>query len=846
MLLGSPVLLVAAPAAARAWGAASCNGTSYTWTGKAFSSIWTVPKNWSPQGVPGTCAQDSASIGPTPDAAPPNLTVPASTTLQDLTLSTPGGQGSIALTGGSLTVTDFNWSGIGTISTPITASGAVNISDNYPKLIVTPNDSKINLNLAGTTTVSGTGLELNGTNIVNTGKFSLLPGALISDQVCCDSPDKFDNQGTVKVPRQLLGGGKATISGVAFKDEASGVVTIDSGTTLELQIAPSDLASGVNFGGGGTFLIDNNADVRLAGAVRLAENTTFQLGLDQNNSPGTLTGKGTLSGNGSFSWTGGTLAADLTVGSPVKTSITGNAPKDLDAGFGPRTGLLTVGGPTTLSGTALALNGTAKIVNTGTFTPRAGSAISAFSCCASPGQFVNSGKLIVDVGAGNTFTIPKPDTPGLAFVNSGTVDLKSGAFQFSDPGYLQTGGQTQLDGGSLTSTSATSAFVTLQGGKLTGNGTVTADVVNKALIDPGTSAGSDGIITIHGNYIQTGTGTLMTDIKGSATAGSDYDQLAVTGKARLDGTLAYSLGSYVPTGTDFFPVVTYTTHAGRFATLRPAADKPRYWVNYKPASAVFSYGPWGVDSSDSITPSFYDSIQRNLGTPDFWGRYIGDSKTSFRDSTCTQSANYSGYAKKDIAPSEVATASSHGLPILPVYFNYPKTAVDSKECGQNYATAAIEFAQQWAGPALPHGTAIFVDIEGDARTSADFIEGWYDTFNTTFSYTSPYDGHVYTYDSGYYRAGYYADTKSTSPGNFNDAYCAAVDHDSAIGGNSFIWANRPGLSPTNKAEEPKYQANTPPCASQTLAWQYNAGTEVGNVDTDEAVTNFQTLPLWHP
>ncbi len=860
MLLSSPVLLVAAPAAARAaaraWGSASCDGTSYSWTGKAFSDSWTAPMNWSPQGVPGTCAQDSASIGPTPDAAPPNLIVPDSTTLQNLSLSTPGGQGFITLTGGSLTVTDFNWSGSGTISTPITASGAVNISDNYPKLITTPNDTKINFSLAGTTTVSGTGLELNGANIINTGTFNLLPGALISDQVCCDSPDKFDNQGTVAVPQQLPGGGKATISAVAFNDEASGMVTIGSGTTLELQIAPSTFASGVNFGGGGTFLIDNNANVKLAGTVNLAGNTTFQLGLDQNNSAGLLTGKGTLSGDGSFSWTGGTLAADLTVASPVKTSITGATRKVLDASFGPDTGLLNLGGPTTLSGTGLILNGMAKLINTGTFTPQAGSAISATGCCVAPGQFINDGKLVIEVGAGQAFTVPQPGNPGVAFVNSGTVDLKSGAFRFSDPGYIQTAGQTQLDGGSLASTSPTSAFVTLQGGKLTGNGTVTADVVNKALIDPGTSPDSDGIITIKGNYIQTATGTLTTDIQGSATAGTDYDQLAVTGNARLDGALTYNLvNSYLPKGTDFFTVITYATHTGRFAMLKPAVTTPRYWVNYKPTSAVFSYGPWGVDSSGSITSSFYSSVQQNLGTPDFWGRYIGDSKTSFpKHDTCTKSAIGTTYSK-DIVASEVTTAHSYGLPILPVYFNYYPTAVEGPTCGQNYAKAAIEFAQHWAGPALPSGTAIFVDIEGSfvvggktipVTTDAGFIKGWHDTFNTTFSYTSPYDGQTYLYNAGYYKAGYYADTNATQS-NFDTEYCAAVSQEPQIGTNSFIWTNRPGLSPTNKATEPSYQPLSPPsCASETLAWQYNAGTEMDNVDTDEAVTNLQTLPLWRP
>ena len=830
-----------------------CSGTSYTWTAKGDATSWTDAKNWDPSSdYPGVCANDSATITPLPILAFVNLTVPA-ITLNTLTLTRQSGTsgGGVELSGGPLTITSsFNWSVDGSVSTPLTVSGTATISgdsQNGSSLI------ESSINLAGMTTVSGTGLALTGTgsSILNTGTFTLEPGSSITSTVCCVSLAQFVNRGSVVIPSPLTGPGPdSVINGIAFIDR--GTVNIGSNSTLELQIAPSTFASGVTFEGGGTLLVDNNAAVQLNGTVNLANGTTFTLGVDTNNSAGTLSGTGAIQGNGTFSWTGGTLTggtanASLTVASTVHTSISSNNQKSLLAD-GTNSTTLRLAGSTTLSGTGLFLNGGgAHLNNTGTFSPRAGSAISSDSCCANPAQFNNQGTLTVDVGAGKTFSIPQPGQPGAAFTNSGTVDLKSGTFQFSDPGYVQTAGHTQLNGGSLASTSPTSAFVTLRDGDMTGSGTVTGDVVNKAIIDPGTSPSSDGIITVTGNYVQTSTGTLMTDIKSSGTAGTDYDQLAVTGKASLDGTLGYNLGSYVPKGTDAFTVTTYAKHSGQFATLKPAKPAPRYWVNYKPASAVFSYGPWGVDSKERITSSFYSSIQQNLGTPDFWGRYIGDSKTSFANSTCTQSANYAKYTK-DIIPSEAATAHSNGLPILPVYFNYPTKAVKLKACGQNYARAAIEFAQHWAGPPIPQGTAIFVDIEGGVQTSADFIKAWYIEFNTTFSYTSPYDGKTYQYNAGYYKPGYYADTKDTNPSNLNfrSAYCGAVTQEPQIGTNSFIWTNRPGLNPTTKANEPAYQAVKPPCASQTLAWQYNGGTEMDNVDTDEAVTDLATLPLWHP
>src|SRR5207253_5502720 len=98
-------------------------------------------------------------------------------------------------------------------------------------------------------------------------------------------------------------------------------------------------------------------------------------------------------------------------------------------------------GSTTFSGTGTLIlsGGGVRLDNYGTFSAQNEVSnevtILAESCCASPAQFNNHGTFISDVGAGNTFRI---SVPGVAFNNSGTVDLKSGTFQFADPGYTQT------------------------------------------------------------------------------------------------------------------------------------------------------------------------------------------------------------------------------------------------------------------------------------------------------------------------------------------------------------------------------------------------------------------------
>ncbi|HLI06274.1 MAG TPA: hypothetical protein VKV40_06890 [Ktedonobacteraceae bacterium] len=182
---------------------------------------------------------------------------------------------------------------------------------------------------------------------------------------------------------------------------------------------------------------------------------------------------------------------------------------------------------------------------------------------SAPAQFNNKGTLTVSAGAGNTFSITS-----VAFNNSGMVNLKSGTFQFAAPGYTQTGGSTKLSGGALTSTDTSHAIVTLNGGSLTGKGTITSNVQNGALIDPGTALPGEGKITMSGNYTQISAGTLRTAIKGTGNPGTSYDQLVVNGTVTLNGTLDIETAAdFTPAQGSKFTVVKATTLTGTFAKL---------------------------------------------------------------------------------------------------------------------------------------------------------------------------------------------------------------------------------------------------------------------------------------
>jgi len=163
---------------------------------------------------------------------------------------------------------------------------------------------------------------------------------------------------------------------------------------------------------------------------------------------------------------------------------------------------------------------------------------------------------------------------GGTFTNSGTLEIQSGTLGFNSGSFSQTTGETKLSGGALNG--STFGFA---GGKLSGNGTINAVVINGGVLSPGSSPGT---ITINGSYTQTSAGILKVELSGPA-AGTEFDRLVVNGPASLAGGLNVTLlNGYMPTLNDPFSIMTYSSHAGTFATVNfPAlqngvALKPQY------------------------------------------------------------------------------------------------------------------------------------------------------------------------------------------------------------------------------------------------------------------------------
>ena len=175
--------------------------------------------------------------------------------------------------------------------------------------------------------------------------------------------------------------------------------------------------------------------------------------------------------------------------------------------------------------------GTIKIGSTGTLDVSGGAYNSATGTLSNEGTLRVNG---VQINSGTVY-------------NSGKIDPTS---------YIQTGGTTALQGGTLVS-----PMVDLEGGSLSGDGTIQGDLVNNALLNPGL-VGTP--LTIDGNYTQGSNGTLLIDIS-SLTSFSSID---ITGGATLAGTVEFDFqNGFVPGANDSFSFLDASSVTGNFSSV---------------------------------------------------------------------------------------------------------------------------------------------------------------------------------------------------------------------------------------------------------------------------------------
>jgi fibronectin-binding autotransporter adhesin len=483
-------MFVAAGASALPAAALSCSGTLFTWTGNGDGSSWGDPSNWSPSGIPGSCAADSVDI---PIEA--NITGAPAATLQNFTIdATAGSDGT--LTGGPLTVTgQFEWDGSSletTIDLPAGAAGT----------IAGPANSKglggAGLGIPGTINVSGSlaldAASSSGGEIwlgagIGQGVIDVMPGGTLTatgenDLVgasCCGSTGNptLTNNGTIDVTS-----GRLLTDGVEF--DQLGQVQAAAGALLDAD-APTQLGDATSYTGGGEMLLDLAASPTTLGGT-LALGAGFHLDLGPQ---ACLQGTGTITGEGSFDFTGGYLAAALTIAPGALMHVTGAGTKDLrDFSCGTADGVITNNGKILVGQGTLSL-GAAGTITTGTgatFAVAPGATVTTDTCCGTKKLLINHGTLAVTappsgVASGTPATIgPAP------LDNTGTISVaKSQKLVLNDaPATFATG--TSLIGAGGT---------TVVQEPVTASGTVTVGTGAALDLDQGGSL--DGIVSFAGS-----------------------------------------------------------------------------------------------------------------------------------------------------------------------------------------------------------------------------------------------------------------------------------------------------------------------------------------------------------
>jgi uncharacterized repeat protein (TIGR01451 family) len=590
---------------------AACNGLNATWSGGGGDMKWSTPGNWAggtrptgqycsiSVGISGT-EVDGYAYGADTLTVTGNLTVStgqlavddASTISGTLTLSDPfagiTGNGTLTVSGHfTWTAGSINISGGGLI-----ANGGMTISgDNaYHSLAgKVTNPAGKTATWSGANTVSSSAATA---RFINQGTFRA------QAEQKMEPAGLFDNQGT------LIKEGTGTTqlrlpiinSGSVAVQAAGATLAIDgpcatSGTGACTHTGSFTVASGATLELGD--LLSSPSDGRVnvyAGGISGAGALNFNYGAARGEvrAPFAATGPVGIIGWVDFKVGAGspvTLSA-LRIGDPATASRVGTVGGTDDVAVSGLTtiytgatagsGTLTANGGITKYGTAALALDSRSLRNGGTFTWASGESGNEIRF-DNGATFENLAGGSIDIGGFRSFVWNSgATTPQVK--NAGLIRVPNGAtLWIQGPHFVQTAGETRLQGGTL------DLFpdFQLQGGALTGNGTVNGGIDNTGgTVAPGLSPGT---IALLGNYTQGSGGTFALEIGGDST--SAFDRLTVSpqtaypwqpGNITLGGTLNVTLiDGYVPpvgtTGYLFMPLVAAGggagTASGAFATL---------------------------------------------------------------------------------------------------------------------------------------------------------------------------------------------------------------------------------------------------------------------------------------
>jgi hypothetical protein len=479
-----------------------------------------------------------------------------------------------------------------------TAGGATPVINN--------NGTWIKNTTTGTTTISGASFNNSGKVTVATGTLELADGGRSKKTFSVSAGATLRFGGVVYVlgPSTVLNGaGSVLFAGGTVNVTALNLTVSTASTTLSGATLTGP--GGVTFTHafhwmGGTMSGSGFTTVASTGSLTMSGTSNFVLDNRTLNNAGT----GTWSGAGLYLHHGAVFTnratGHLTTADPV--GIISDHVGDLavnNAGtWTSAAGQNMVLGAFNNTGTVNVLAGTFYLdgggTSSGTFSVSYGATLQFFdglynltaSTSTVKGDADGAGTVlfgpVVEADVGGSYNlVGRPSHPGTTKVLGGTVHILSNAstdsftnaggtvtispgttFALMAGGFSQSAGTTFLNGATLSLPTGYSLGVT--GGVFDGWGTVNGNVSVAGGQLAVAGNGYTGTLTVNGNYTQTSAGQLFLDIGGN-TAGTQFDQLVISGTATLDGSLAVTFINGFTPASGSWNILTFASLSGTFS-----------------------------------------------------------------------------------------------------------------------------------------------------------------------------------------------------------------------------------------------------------------------------------------
>src|SRR5260221_5619130 len=459
----------------------------------------------------------------------------------------PTGDSLTAQTDGKIDFNGFNYTlaGISTQGKVITGNANLTVDsiDNFSGSI----DSGIGTINVGNLITGGNGEQIAGNLDYGSSNLQIF-GDLLTTFPNLTFSAAISGSGDIEI-----GQGAVTFSG---GNSYTGLTTVDTDGILAIEnnAALGDPATGT--------VIDGNGSVILDGGIDINENFTVN---GAGTSPyGSINGGTNISGN--------SIHGNITLNSDTAIGVIANGLFNIDGSIigahnvsfinvNPTCGcaLLVFTGPqlhvgTTLVGTGIDLANLGvggEFSDNDRITVQTGALLEIVNYDDTIGSLEGDGDLNL-FGAELTIGKDNTSTTYNGFIDGFGDIVKIGTGTLTLTGNSTYSGNVNIDEGKLiVNGDMNGNTVLLEGGILGGNGTVGNVFSNSGVISPGNSP---GIITVSGDLILNSLTTTDIEINGT-TAGTQYDQIDVTGNADLgDSNLNVILG-YTPTVGDSFTIL---------------------------------------------------------------------------------------------------------------------------------------------------------------------------------------------------------------------------------------------------------------------------------------------------